>query len=205
MSDTGPTFDPGLDDPIDPIDPIDPPRRRRGAPKGNLNAFKHGGHSRAAHVPYEVLPFTPLRDLLRWAVIFATREEIAALPARPTSAERREATRRGALRVLDCLRTIDLTVPRNPGRMALAFMRALQPILGPEYDRRMEKKLAQNKEQFTSLADWIENDSDDAPLPPDDAGEDPATLAWSPPPVTKKFYRRPNRRGLIDRLPPGLP
>ena len=75
--------------------------RRRGAPKGNLNALKDGAHSASGlAVDLSMLP-PDLRRLLHHAMATAVRAEVAAMPHPYTSRDRRAATLRGLRRVYD--------------------------------------------------------------------------------------------------------
>lgn len=130
----------------------EPPRRPRGAPRGNLNAYRDGQHARL-RVDYSSLPPGELRTVMRAAVWLATHDEVKRLPRPRTSEHRRQATIRGLTRVLACLLTVDWSQPHSDARARYLFLLSLKPIFQPELARREERETAKKqkiKEQTTS-------------------------------------------------------
>jgi hypothetical protein len=123
------------------------PPRRRGAPKGNLNAYKYGVHSAGLHVDDSALP-PDMRAAFRAAIALAIRAEVAALPRPHTTEQRRRATIAGLRRVFACLGTVDWRRPRPDSQVRLEFLLALQPVLRPTLHTTEARKIQKDKEQI---------------------------------------------------------
>lgn len=124
------------------------PPRRRGAPKGNLNAFKYGAHSRLRIDDRDLPP--DLRNMLRIAIQIATRDAVDALPRPHTSEDRRRATIAGLRRVVACLCAVDWCQPRRDSETRIAFLRALGPIFQPALDAHEARKNKGQKDKSTA-------------------------------------------------------
>lgn len=116
----------------------DAPKRRRGAPRGNLNALKYGQFSPRLGIDLRAFP-RQTRLVVAAAIWTAYKQQINAVPP-PRSAQARRNAHREALRQLrDCLQTLDFS--RNVTH--LDVVRSLRPMFEHElaaYEARRQRR-----------------------------------------------------------------
>ena len=116
-----------------------PPRRRGGQP-GNLNAVKTGQYSPRFRLDLGLFP-PKTRQVITSSISVALRAEVKALPYPPPPGARQQAYWRALKRVLDCMKTLDLTTELTHQDVIVCF----HPIFQAEVAAHIARKKRKNK------------------------------------------------------------